>query len=360
MIIYKTGNILHEEVQALVNTVNCVGVMGRGIALQFKKAYPENFKAYVAACKQDDVRPGKLFIFQLSHLTNPQYIINFPTKRHWQEKSREEDIDSGLVDLVKTIRQYDIRSIAIPPLGCGLGGLDWTIVQSKIEKSLKCLPNVQIVIFEPKGAPSSESMSRVCVIPKMTPGRAALIELMSSYLHGLLDPFITLLEIHKLLYFMQEAGEPLRLKYQKEVYGPYAENLRHVLNEMEGHYISGYADGGDNPEKQLTLVSSAKNKAADFLRECLESRQRVNRVSELVKGFESPFGLELLSTVHWVIKYDNAQTLNEVIRRVHAWSTRKSQMFSSRQIEIAVKTLTDKQWIEAMDRDKKIDCGYSR
>ena len=221
MIEYKTGDdILTENVEALVNTVNCVGIMGRGIALQFKNAFPENFKSYVEACDRGEVRPGRMFVSETGQLTCPRYIINFPTKRHWRGKSRMEDIEAGLVTLVQEIRARNIRSIAIPPLGSGLGGLDWAQVRRRIEAQLGSLTDVRVVIFEPGGASSDTRSNRSSNVPKMTPGRAALVGLMHRYLAGLLDPFITLLEVHKLMYFMQNAGEPLRLKYAKVLMDP--------------------------------------------------------------------------------------------------------------------------------------------
>ena len=123
MIKYKTGDILAEDAEALVNTVNCVGVMGRGIALQFKRAFPENFKAYAARCKRGEMQPGQVFVFETGQLTNPHYIINFPTKRHWRGKSRLEDIEAGLVSLATEIRTRGIRSIAIPPAWQRVGRL---------------------------------------------------------------------------------------------------------------------------------------------------------------------------------------------------------------------------------------------
>ena len=149
MIEYKKGDIFHEDVEAVVNTVNCVGIMGRGLALQFKNAYPENFEFYVAACERNEVLPGKMLTFKTGRLTNPKYIINFPTKRHWRENSRIEDIDAGLIALTNEIRSLNILSIAIPPLGSGLGGLKWSNVRPRIENSLRSLVNVRVVIFEP-------------------------------------------------------------------------------------------------------------------------------------------------------------------------------------------------------------------
>ena len=343
MIEYTSGDILRCEADALVNTVNCVGVMGRGIALQFKNAFPENFVAYAAACKREAVQPGRMFLYETGHLVPPRFIVNFPTKRHWRGKSRIEDIASGLADLVRLIREKDIRSIAIPPLGSGLGGLDWNEVRPRIEWALAGLTNVQVLVFEPNGAPASDKIAHVREVPKMTAGRAALVELIQRYLGGLLDPFVTLLEVHKLMYFMQEAGEPLRLKYVKGPYGPYAENLRHVLRAVEGYLIAGLADGGDAPDKPLFLVPGAADEARGFLDQHAVSRARFERVTKLVEGFESPYGLELLATVHWVMSREGASHHDSVARQVYEWNVRK-QRFTSRQIGIAEERLKSQGW----------------
>lgn len=341
MIEFTTGDILTADAEAIVNTVNCVGIMGRGIALQFKNVFPANFKAYAAACAREEVQPGKMFVFETNTFTNPKYIINFPTKRHWRGKSRMEDIDSGLIALAKEIRARNIRSVAIPPLGSGLGGLDWPQVRSRIVDVLNNLDDVQIIVYEPNSAPVVTQSREV---PNMSAGRAALITLMHRYLGGLLDPYVTLLEIHKLMYFMQEAGEPLKLNYAKAPYGPYAENLRHVLNKIEGHFVSGYADGGDVPDKQIELVPGAVKDAEAFLSELHETVSRFDRVGDLVAGFETPFGLELLATVHWVANQEGASSTEDAIAKVHAWNERKKQ-FSPRQIGIALDTLRTKRWL---------------
>jgi O-acetyl-ADP-ribose deacetylase (regulator of RNase III) len=340
---YRSGDILSADAEALVNTVNCVGVMGRGIALQFKKAFPDNFKAYEAACRRGEVQPGRMFVFDTQQLGNPRYIINFPTKRHWRGNSRMADIESGLAALVGEIRARGIRSIAIPPLGSGLGGLDWSDVRPRIDKALNALPEVKAIVFEPRGAPQPGEMVKSRDAPAMTAGRAALVGLMHRYLGGLLDPFVTLLEVHKLMYFMQAAGERLRLRYVKGPYGPYAENLRQVLSAVEGHLVAGYADGGDAPDKQLELVPGAVPDAAAFLEHHSDTRRRFDRVADLVEGFETPFGLELLATVHWVATKDGAATADEVIERTYAWNDRKRR-FSPRQIRLALDVLRAKGW----------------
>ncbi len=149
------------------------------------------------------------------------------------------------------------------------------------------------------------------------------------------------------MYFMQEAGEPLRLKYKQAPYGPYAENLRHVLNTIEGHLLSGYADGGDAPDKQLKLVPGAVVDAENFLQKHPETRARFDKVAELVEGFESPFGLELLSTVHWILKNEPVHSLDEVVAHTYAWNERKRQ-FTPRQIELAVDVLANKSWADGL------------
>ncbi|MGL5953861.1 MAG: type II toxin-antitoxin system antitoxin DNA ADP-ribosyl glycohydrolase DarG [Providencia rustigianii] len=338
------GDLLRADVEAIINTVNCVGVMGRGIALQFKKAWPDNFKAYADACKKKQVQPGKMFIFTTQELANPRFIINFPTKRHWRGASLIEDIDSGLSALVKDIRKLGIKSIAIPPLGAGLGGLDWTIVRQKIETAMEPLDDVHVLIYEPSEDVGNVRVAQQQEIPKMTTGRAVLIELIQRYLKGSLDPSISLLEVHKLLYFMQEAGEPLRLKYQKAHYGPYAENLRHVLNIIEGHFISGYVDGGDIPNKELHLISGSVEMAQKFLQQYPETRERFEKVSALVEGFESPQGLELLATVHWLHKYEQAKTTQELLAALDEWNERK-QIMTERQVQIAKEVLSTKNWL---------------
>lgn len=342
MIRYTTGDILAEDAEAIVNTVNCVGIMGRGIALQFKNAFPGNFQAYEAACKRDEVQPGKMFVFETGTFTNPRYIINFPTKRHWHGKSRMEDIDAGLVALAEEVHQRGIRSIAIPPLGSGLGGLNWGDVRSRIEAALRDISELEVIVFEPNNAPVTTKSREV---PSMSPGRAALVVLMNRYLGGLMDPFVTLLEVHKLMYFMQEAGEPLRLEYAKAPYGPYAENLRHVLRTVEGHLVSGYADGGDAPDKELELVPGAVKDAESFLSDKHDTAARFDRVADLVEGFETPFGLELLATVHWVTTRENATSRDDAMAKVYAWNKRKKR-FSSGQIDIALQTLQNKGWLE--------------
>lgn len=339
----KTGDILKQDADAIVNTVNCVGIMGRGIALQFKNAYPSNFRAYKAACEAEEVQPGRMFVYETGKFA-PRFIINFPTKRHWKGKSRIEDIELGLASLAKEITSRGIKSVAIPPLGAGLGGLEWSEVRPLIISALEHIPDVRVIIFEPEGAPDTV---RASSIPQMTSGRAALVTLMNRYLKGLMDPFVTLIEVQKLMYFMQEAGQPLRLNYIKHHYGPYATNLSHVLHRVEGYFIAGYQDGGDQPDKQLTIIPGATEEAEAFLVHEPIAHDYFKRVAELVDGFETPFGLELLATVHWVATREGATDVESAIAGVYKWNDRK-RAFTPRQIAIAFEALRDKGWLKPL------------
>ena len=146
---YTTGNIIAADVDALVNPVNCIGAMGKGLALQFRRAYPGNYDAYVAACRAGDVRPGWMFTYETGKAEGPRLIVNFPTKRHWRDSSRIEDIEAGLRGLVWEIATKGIRSVALPAVGCGLGGLEWPDVSERIESTLGGLGAVRVVVYKP-------------------------------------------------------------------------------------------------------------------------------------------------------------------------------------------------------------------
>jgi O-acetyl-ADP-ribose deacetylase (regulator of RNase III) len=344
MIEIKKGNLLQSDVEALVNTVNSIGYMGKGVALQFKQAFPENFTAYQQACRAKKVRPGKMFVFKTESMINPKFIINFPTKRHWRGNSRIEDIESGLYALIQEIKRLGIRSIALPPLGCGLGGLDWKVVRPMIEKAFSDLPGVRVLLFEPAGAPDAKAMPVRTERPKMTIARALFLKLMEQYLSQAYR--LTLLEIQKLAYFLQESGEPLRLKYESGLYGPYAENLNKVLERMEGHFIRGYGDS-QKRDVEIEIAAEANKEAEEFLVDKEESKKHLERVARLIEGFETPYGMELLSSVHWVAVHNDspARDADSAIEQVHRWNTRKEKMFKPSHIRVAWARLKDEGWI---------------
>jgi O-acetyl-ADP-ribose deacetylase (regulator of RNase III) len=345
MIEHKTGNLLDAQAEALVNTVNTVGVMGKGIALQFRQAFPENYEAYRKACEHKEVQPGRMFVFDTGKFY-PRYIVNFPTKRHWKGKAKIEDVQSGLVDLIATVKRLGIKSIAVPPLGCGNGGLRWEQVQPLIEAAFAEVPDVRVLLYGPDGAPEAEKMRTATKRPNMTPGRAVLLALFENYM--LPGYRLSMLEAQKLAYFLQAAGQPLKLRFYKQRYGPYAEALQHVMQHMEGHFIKGYGDRSQGAAAgTVTLVPEAVNEAAAFLKEDAETLNRLAHVTRLIEGFEYPYGLELLATVHWVTQEDEAakQGASVAVERVHEWSERKRKTFSPEHIELAWNRLSEGGWL---------------
>jgi len=347
MIELRRGDILKAKADVLVNTVNCVGVMGRGIALQFKKAFPDVFCAYAAACQRGEIKPGMVQTYDLNRLEQPHYVINLPTKKHWRGKSKMEYVKTGLHALVEEIHRLDVSSVAVPPLGCGLGGLDWKDVRPLVERAFEeTLPSVCVFLYEPKGAPMPAEMAKDQHAPNMTEGRALLLILMRRYLAAVMDPTVSLLEIHKQMYFMQEAGQPLRLTFAKAQYGPYAENLRHVLTRIEGHFIVGYGDAADDPEKPIEPKPEAMIAAEEFIGHAEQAKQRLDRVAELIEGFETPFGMELLSTVHWLAAHESVTSQEDAIEQTYAWSGRK-RMFTEDHVRLAWDVLRRKEWLPA-------------
>ena len=335
MIQYVAGNLLQANVEALINTVNCVGIMGKGIALQFKQAFPANFDAYAKACQQQQVQVGSMFVFNTGAMLNPRFIINFPTKKHWRGKSELIFIEQGLIDLKKVIQDYQIKTIAIPPLGCGNGGLDWDIVKAIIESALIDLTAVEIYVYTPTGTPASDQMPINTRKPKMTRARALLIKLIERYADQ--GYRLSLLEIQKLAYFIQEAGEPLQLNFQPYHYGPYAEKLNHVLQHIEGHFIRGYGDRNSKPE--IYLLDEAIQAAETFLQDDQSAQMRLNQVAQLIEGFETPYGMELLATVHWISKTQASQSLDDIQQAIQHWSNRKANLMQPKHIQKALQQL---------------------
>lgn len=343
MITEAKGNLLDAPVDALVNTVNTVGVMGKGIALQFKKAFPEMFKDYADAARRGEVVLGRMHIWPTQTLDGPNFIINFPTKGHWRAKSRLADVEAGLQDLVRIVRKYDITSLAVPPLGCGNGGLEWSDVEPRIRRAFEQLPEVDVRLYAPAGAPAASEMRVGTEVPSVSPGRAALIGIIDRYTRQAAhEP--TLIETQKLMYFMQLVGEPLKLRFQANRYGPYADNLRHVLAHIEGHYLRGFGDGSAKvlEATPLSVMAGAAAQAEGVLEKHPQTRDRMEHVLELVEGFESAYGLELLATVHWcVTTMPEGTSDDEVAANVSGWSRRKADLFKHSHVKVALKALRE-------------------
>lgn len=347
MIHYTQGNLLEADVEALVNTVNTVGVMGKGIALMFKERFPHNMQAYARACKAGEVVTGKMFITETGELMGPRWIVNFPTKQHWRAKSRMEWIEAGLKDLHAFIVEQQIKSIAIPPLGAGNGGLDWKEVKPRIEQALADLSDVDIWIYEP--TKKYQNVAKKSGVNRLTPSRALVAELVRRY--WILGMECSLLEIQKLAWFLQRVIESqglkneLQLKFEANNYGPYANNLDHLLNALDGSYLKSDKRIPDSDPLDVIAFNDEKKQQVEayLATEAREYLPALERSTEIIDGFESPYGMELLATVDWLVTREGCQPTLESIKSGLAnwpagkkWAERKLSLFDDRSLQIAI------------------------
>lgn len=358
MIRFTTGNLLEADADALVNTVNTVGVMGKGIALMFKEAFPENFHAYKAACASGEVKTGHMFVTRRNDLIKPYWIINFPTKQDWRSKTRLEWIDQGLDDLKRVIRMEGIHSVALPPLGAGNGGLDWSRVRPRIEEALADLVDVEVLVFEPTR--QYQNVTKRQGVEALTPARALIAELVRRY--WVLGIECSLLEVQKLAWFLERAirreglSDPLMLRFQADRYGPYADPLRHLLDALDGSYLhceKRLADAG--PTDVIWFDEARKSKVQAYLRtgEAKSYQGALESVGRIIDGFESPLGMELLATVDWLIAREGCEPTVAGIRTgLQSWPAggqaveRKQRLFDDHMIRLALGQLTPQSEME--------------
>lgn len=338
MIQYLEGNILDSTAMALVNTVNLVGIMGKGIALQFKKQFPINYKLYRKACNEGTIGIGKLFVTREQTMFGVKTIINFPTKIDWRKPSEYSYIEEGLDDLVRVIKDYSIESIAIPPLGAGNGGLNWEIVKGIIERKLSSL-TIQIFVYEPT-VHIIEKMKSERI--KLTPARALLLYVLFDLVrHG---EYVSEFSSEKVCYFLQRFGAEnlFKLKYEPNYYGPYSGKVRYVLNALNGSYIMGYSDMNKKPFESLSLVVDSFDEIERFV-EADETLKDIAKKTKLfLDGFYSDFGLELLSSIDYLMCQYGIISVDEIYNYLSQWSHRKGKIFNDhRFIEIARKHLLE-------------------
>jgi O-acetyl-ADP-ribose deacetylase (regulator of RNase III) len=335
MIRYIKGDLLSSTAEALVNTVNTVGVMGKGIALQFKTRFPQNYRVYNEACKKGTFKTGQVLVVREGDLLHQKTIINFPTKAHWKGDSKYEYISSGLEALKVAIIENNIKSIAIPPLGCGNGGLDWNRVKVMIEEALKVV-NCDITVYTPNNEIKAILQKETPIKEvKLTPARAMLIYLLFQYEAS--GEQSSLFVANKLAYFLQRRGENLRLKFEAHHYGPYTVQLNHVLTHLNGVYLKGMEQNQAKPFEPLWLNYEKYSEIENYIKIStnFEQKHRLTDVLKLVQGFESTFALELLATVDFVSNEKRSNDIDEVQKAIAAWSDRKANLFENKQIEIA-------------------------
>jgi len=336
MIQFVQGDLLQSTAQALVNTVNTVGVMGKGIALQFKQRFPYNYKVYKTACKNGSLRIGEVLVIKDQDLNGERYIINFPTKDHWKSASKIEDISSGLRALKNSLHEYQIKSVAIPPLGCGNGGLDWSVVKPMIIESLGKL-DVEIFVFEPN--PQIKRILQADPDSKMratlTPARAMLLYLMFHY--ESVGDASSLFSANKLAYFLQESGENLRLRFSAHHYGPYTIQLNHVLLSLNGDYLQGLEQNQATAFEPLQLNYQKYEQVEHYVKTQLTAAQqeRIHSVLNLIHGFESTYALELLASVDYASKQPGVTDVKDIQQAIQNWNHRKADLFKPEHIALA-------------------------
>lgn len=341
MIKYIVGNLLESPAEALVNTVNTVGIMGKGIALQFKNEFPNNYEEYVKACEDGTFSIGKLLITEEeSLLYGKKTIINLPTKTDWRKPSEYSYIDIGLKELAKEIKTRNIKSIAIPPLGAGNGGLNWEKVRDLMEKDLVDLDS-EISIYQPN-AVIKEALKKERV--KLTPARAMLLAVLFEIVKN--GEFVSEFAAEKVAYFLQRFGADgvFNLDFKQNFYGPYSGKVRRVLNYMNGSYITGYSAMDKKPFEELGIMMDSENEILNFLNASENSKYLdiVNRTKLFLSGFYSSFGLELLSTVDFLIQKHKTQSLEDILAYLSKWSNRKQTLFSNQKfVQLALNRLVD-------------------
>lgn len=352
MMRFTTGNLLDSQADAVVNTVNTVGIMGKGIALMFKEAFPANFREYEAASKRGDVRTGKMFVTERPAMMGPpRWIINFPTKEHWRGKTRLEWIEAGLQDLRSVIFEKKIASIAVPPLGCGNGGLEWRVVRPVIERALADLTDVDLIVYEPTR--EYQNVAKRAGVEKLTSARALIAELVRRY--WILGIECSMLEIQKLAWFLEREIEssgvanPLDLQFVAHRYGPYANRLEHLLDGLDGSYLRSEVRIPDaKPTDTIAFNDAKKDVVAAFIRsEASKYIPALEGVSKRIAGFESPLGMELLATVDWLIaREERTASLEEIKDGLRTWpggagaGDRKLRLFDDRMLRLAIERLT--------------------
>lgn len=337
MIQYITGNILDSSAQALVNTVNTMGVMGKGIALQFKKAYPNNYKAYQKACKNNELHAGKMFVTLDSNTTSGErIIINFPTKTSWKKPSEYKYIEDGLENLVELINYKKIESIAIPPLGAGNGGLNWEKVKKIIEQKLENL-NVAIYVYEPT-LQIQEHLIKERV--KLTDARALLLYVLYDLVRN--SEYVSEFSSEKVCYFLQKFGAKkyFKLEFEPNFYGPYSGKVRFVLNAINGSYLMGYSDMNKKPFEPLTLISDAYETVKNHIESNRELLEITNKTIVFLRGFYSDFALELLSSLDYISTKENTLDRQIILKGLEKWNDRKRTLFSNpKYIDVSLKHL---------------------
>lgn len=313
MIRSTTGDILKSESQAIVNTVNCEGFMGKGIAYQFKLAFPKNFESYVTACKKGFLTPGKLHTF----LESNKIIINFPTKNKWREKSKYQFIEDGLIELKRTINDLKIKSISIPPLGCGNGGLDWKKVRETIIAELNDLDQVDILLYEP----SQNYSSQPTIEPSLSLSHYLIMQLKEE-----LSKF-SRFRLQKSAFMVDFFREENYFKFNAHHYGPYSHSLDIISKQ-----ISEFQKFHSVETCSAKLMVAKKLQSKNFYQAIDDTSPFIEKSAKFINSFRNDKSLELATSILYVIHTTKRTNTEQIINLIQSWSERKKALFSEQEI----------------------------
>lgn len=311
------------QVDAIVNTVNLVGVMGKGVAFQFKERFPENFRVYSEACKSRTIGIGNSLVVPAVWRGRQIWIVNFPTKVHWRNPSEYQYVEKGLDNLVGILEQYNIKSIALPPLGAGNGGLEWEKVRTMIEDKLRSV-NCEIYLYEP----GHDSVLRYRSV-KLTAAKALLIYMLERLRRK--GENLSTFSAVKLVYFMQKCGAKglFKMQFVPYTFGPYCDQVKKMLHSLDGAYITGYEDIQKKPFEPFGLIDESFVIVQNMVESDIMLLDVVNRTERYLDGYWDEYGLELLSTVDYIISNSDIipMSVDNIHQRIITWNERKEKMF---------------------------------
>lgn len=327
--IYTTGNLLEAKTEALVNTVNCEGYMGKGIAYQFKLAYPLNNKDYIKAC-----RAGKLSIGHIHYFReNGKLILNFPTKDRWRAKSKMEYIEKGLDDLILLIDELNIKSISIPPLGSGNGGLIWNDVKAIIEKKLSILANrIDIHIYEPS---NTSYLTRIKKEPKLSLSALVLMMIKSHLIN------FNAFRLQKAAFFMNIFLRKDYFHFTGYKYGPYDYSIDIISRDIR--VFQEYHGVKNTEEAYSILYNKLISKKVDT--KMKEFEPFIKRACDFVNNISTTHDLECIATVAYIIKQKPSLTDNDIFVKFQNWSEHKAKEFNKEDISKSIEYLYRKEII---------------
>ena len=353
----KIGDLLKSDAQTLVNTVNCVGVMGKGIALAFKRKFPDMFEDYERRCARGEVRLGRPYLYK-GH-AGP-WILNFPTKDHWRAVSRLSDIVAGLKYLEMHYKLWGITSLAVPPLGCGSGQLDWAVVGPTLYRYLNEL-DIPVALYAPHGTPPQQleleflaGKTRVeKEIPsaeyiRVPPAAVALVAILSRVTR---EPYhwpIGRTTFQKIAYFATEVGLPTGLHYGKGSFGPYSPQLKRVVAQLQNNgLLSETKRGHMFVAKPGPTYRDARAQYRSQLKDWLPA---IERVADLFLRLQRTTDAEIAATVHYVAqdlkpRAGHTPSELEVLEEVKAWKARRAPALDEMRIAETIRYLNMLGWV---------------